>query len=153
MKRLLTILLVLATAVMAQGAGTGLGIIIGEPTGVSAKFWLGGNTAFDVAAAWSVYKYTALHLHADVLYHSFDLLKVAPGSLPAYVGFGARVKLAGRAEADKDLRIGARVPFGLEYLFDGPPVGLFLEIAPLLDLLPGTGFGVNGAIGARWYFR
>ncbi|MFO7675199.1 MAG: hypothetical protein R6X12_02610 [bacterium] len=154
MKKAVLLALVVAVAgALAQGSGTGLGVIVGEPTGVSAKFWLGGNMAFDAAAAWSVYRYTALHIHADVLYHNFDLLKVSPGALPAYVGVGGRVKLAGRVEDEKDVRIGVRVPFGLEYLFEPVPVGLFLEVAPILDLVPGTGFGINGALGARWYFR
>jgi hypothetical protein len=83
----------------------------------------------------------------------FAAVAAAPGGLPACIGVGGRIRLAGGARDEQKLRLGARVPFGLEYLFDGPPVGLFLEIAPLLDLLPGTGFGVNGAIGARWYFR
>lgn len=149
----LALALLLAGATFAQGGGTGLGVIVGEPTGLSAKFWTGGNTAVDVAAAWSVYKYTALHVHADLLFHNFSLLNVSPGALPAYIGIGGRMKLAGKADEDKDLRLGFRVPLGLEYLFDTVPIGLFIEVAPILDILPGTGFGINGAVGARWYFR
>ena len=153
MRIALVLVLAAATVVMAQDSGTGLGIIVGEPTGISMKFWTGGNTAFDAAVAWSVYHYTALHIHADVLYHSFDLLKIAPGSMPAYAGVGARVKLAGRGTNHQNVRMGVRVPLGLEYIFERTPVGLFLEVAPILDLVPATGFTVNGAIGARWYFR
>lgn len=134
----------------AQAEGVGFGVIIGEPTGLSAKFWLGGNAAFDAAAAWSVYRYAALHVHADFLWHSFDLLKVSPGQLPLYYGIGGRVKLA---SDEHKTRVGMRIPVGLEYLFDGPPIGLFLEVVPILNLLPGTGFDINGAVGGRFYFR
>src|SRR5262245_41316938 len=51
--------------------GAGLGIIVGEPTGVSAKIWVGGNTALDAAAAWSFADEGALHLHGDFLAHAF----------------------------------------------------------------------------------
>jgi hypothetical protein len=146
-------LLGVLAAVAPGQAGTGLGVIVGEPTGISAKFWTGGNTAIDAAAAWSLYKYQALHVHANLLFHSFDLLDVPAGALPAYVGVGGRMKLAGNSDEYKDFRLGVRVPVGLEYLFDGIPIGLFIEVAPVLDILPGTGFGVNGAAGARWYFR
>lgn len=151
MKRAVVLVLAGLASYAAADYGTGLGVIVGEPTGVSAKLWLGDMMAVDAAAAWSVSRYAALHVHADVLYHNFELLKVTSGSLPAYVGVGGRFKVA-RGEDDK-ARIGLRVPLGLEYLFDGLPLGAFLEVAPVLDLVPGTQFDVNGGLGARWYFR
>jgi hypothetical protein len=147
------VVLLLSGFAFAQAGGTGLGVIVGEPTGISMKFWTGGNTAFDAAAAWSVYRYTAFHFHADLLFHNLNLIDVSPGLLPAYVGVGGRLKLAGEPNEYKDMRLGVRVPFGLEYLFEPIPVGLFVEVAPILDILPGTGFSINGAAGARWYFR
>jgi hypothetical protein len=45
-------LLICGTA-QAQDSGFGLGIIIGEPTGISAKQWTGSRTAIDGAVAWS----------------------------------------------------------------------------------------------------
>jgi hypothetical protein len=148
-------IVLLAVAVLggvgrAEAGGVGFGVIVGEPTGLSAKFWLGGNTAVDAAAAWSVYRYAALHVHGDFLWHSFDLLKVSPGQLPLYLGIGGRLKLA---SDNYKTRVGMRVPFGLEYLFDELPIGLFLEVVPILNLLPETGFDMNGAIGGRFYFR
>lgn len=135
----------------AEAEGVGFGIIIGEPTGLSAKFWLGGDAAVDAAAAWSLWRRVErLHFHADFLWHSFDLLKVSPGKLPLYYGLGGRVILG---SDEDDTRVGMRVPVGLEYLFDGPPIGLFLEVVPILDLLPKTDFDVNGAVGGRFYFR
>ena len=137
----------------AEAGGVGFGVIIGEPTGLSAKFWLGGDAAVDAAAAWSLFRHSArLHVHADFLWHSFDLLQVSPGQLPLYYGLGGRVVLASDDD-DDDATVGMRVPVGLEYLFDGPPIGLLLEVVPVLDLLPKTDFDVNGAIGGRFYFR
>ena len=37
----------------AQDSGFGLGIIFGEPTGISFKGWIGRRAAFDAAVAWS----------------------------------------------------------------------------------------------------
>ncbi|MEO0085899.1 MAG: hypothetical protein ABIK37_04645 [candidate division WOR-3 bacterium] len=148
-----TMLLVLlgVVGIAMAGQGTGLGVIAGEPTGVSAKLWLSDFMAVDAAAAWSVVRYAALHVHADVLYHNTELLKVPVGELPAYLGVGGRFKVAGGDHYKA--RIGLRVPVGLEYLFDGVPLGVFMEVAPVFDLVPETQFDFNGGVGARWYFR
>ena len=153
MKTLSVLLIALLAAASAQPSGFGLGIIAGEPTGLSAKAWLGGTVAVDAAAAWSVYHYEALHVHADLLHHNFDLIRVESGDLPVYYGIGGRLKLANAGRGEADLRLGVRVPVGLSYIFEAAPVDVFLEVAPLLDLIPKTEFGVNAAVGARYYFR
>ncbi len=154
MKKQVVLLALVAAAAVAEPSGFGLGIIIGEPTGLSAKAWLSGNTAVDAAAAWSVWggDHQAVHVHADFLVHSFELLNVDPGDLPLYYGVGGRIKLAGH-ENDQEMRIGVRVPLGISYLFDSAPVDIFFEIVPLLDIVPSTTFGWNAGIGARYYFR
>ncbi len=131
----------------AQNSGLGLGVLIGEPTGISAKLWLTGTGAVDAAAAWSTRGNNSLHLHADYLHHFFGLFPVTQGKLPLYVGAGGRIRFAGNP------KFGARVPVGLAYLFPTIPVDIFLEIAPIVDLAPDTGFDINGGIGARYYFR
>jgi hypothetical protein len=143
----------LAAALAAVPSGIGLGIIVGEPTGLSAKAWLSGNTAVDAAAGWSV-RHEYVHLHADFLHHNFGLLDVDPGDLPFYYGIGGRLVLAGGDNNNNDeVTVGLRVPVGVSYLFDAAPFDLFLEVVPLLNLLPETEFDVNGAIGVRYYFH
>ena len=64
--RFLVILLILAnSASVSQDRGFGLGIIVGEPTGVSMKGWLTATTAVDGGLAWSFVKGTSFHIHAD----------------------------------------------------------------------------------------
>ncbi|SHG26293.1 hypothetical protein SAMN05443144_1239 [Fodinibius roseus] len=139
----------LATITQAQQAGDGVGIgfMVGEPTGLSLKSWTGGNNAFDVGLAWSLGRYDAVNIHADYLWHNYDLFsEIESGRLPFYYGIGGRLILA-----DDDAVIGARIPVGLNYLFDNSPVGLFLEIAPIFNLAPETDFDVDGALGVRFY--
>ncbi|MCW9708749.1 hypothetical protein J6I44_17955 [Aliifodinibius sp. 1BSP15-2V2] len=124
----------------------GIGVMVGEPTGLSLKSWLGGNNAFDVGLAWSLNR-DAVHVHADYLWHNFNLFdEVDEGSLPLYYGIGGRVILA-----DDDAVIGARVPVGLNYLFEDAPIGLFMEVAPIINLAPDTDLDVEGGIGIRFY--
>jgi len=120
-----------------------LGVIVGEPTGLSAKQNLGGNKALDAAAAWSFSGEKSLSLHSDYLWFRNEVIKVEKGRLPLYYGVGARLKLQDRSV------IGARFPVGLQYFFQGGKFTCFLEIAPILDLLPDTEFGFNAAIGFR----
>jgi hypothetical protein len=80
-----------------------------------------------------------------MLVHNFSI-DVDKGQLPFYFGLGAKLLLA------SDLGLGIRIPVGLAYLFESAPFDIFVEIVPGLDLLPGTDFGIDGAIGARYYF-
>lgn len=137
--------MILAGSAAAQG-NFGLGIILGEPTGVSAKLWLTDRTAIDAAAAWSFSNDAAFHLHADYLFHNFDLISVEKGKLPVYFGIGGRVKF------EDDSKVGVRIPVGLAYIFDGAPMDIFFEVVPILDLAPDTDFTANGAIGIRYFF-
>jgi len=144
---LLVALALIGGPASARDRDFGLGIVIGEPTGVSGKLWLSKTTAIDGVAAWSFRDEAAFHVHGDFLIHDFNLLKVDKGSLPVYYGIGGRMKF----ESD-DSRVGARVPVGLAYIFEGRRVDLFFEIAPLLDLVPDTDFWINGGIGVRYFF-
>ncbi|MDZ7772489.1 MAG: hypothetical protein U5K31_07100 [Balneolaceae bacterium] len=127
------------------GEGLGIGVMVGEPTGLSFKSWTGGGNAFDLGVAWSVGPYDALHLHADYLWHS-DFGDVDEGALMLYVGLGGRMIFA-----DDDARVGLRVPLGITYLFEGAPLDLFLEVAPVMNLVPGTDLDMTGTAGVRIY--
>ena len=142
----LFVLLTLST-VQAQSSGVGLGLIVGEPTGISFKYWTGSTTAFDAALAWSFIDEGAFHIHGDYIFHNMRLISVPEGTLPFYYGIGARLKTS------HDSRFGVRVPLGLAYLFQNAPVDIFLEIVPILDLTPKTDFSINAAIGARYFFK
>jgi hypothetical protein len=152
-KDIVVLLAIVTAAAVAKPSGVGLGIIVGEPTGLSAKAWLSGNAAVDAAAGWSM-RHRYVHLHADFLLHNFGLLNVDPGDLPLHYGIGGRLVLTGGDKDDKDeMTVGLRVPVGVSYLFDTAPFDLFLEVVPLLNLLPETEFDINGAVGVRYYFR
>ncbi len=130
-----------------QQEGFGLGIIVGEPTGLSGKLWMSEHTALVGGAAWSFGREEeALHLHLDYLHHNFEVIKVDKGQLPIYYGIGGRLKL------EDDSRIGLRLPVGLNYIFEQAPLDLFMEIVPILELVPETEFNLNGGIGIRYFF-
>jgi len=139
--------IIFITQLYSQDKWTGVGIIIGEPTGFSFKHWTSSTTAIDAAIAWSFINEGAFHIHADYLLHSFRLINVPEGKLPFYYGIGGRLKTSDEA------RLGVRVPLGLAYIFQTAPVDIFLEVVPILDFIPKTDFRINAALGARYYFQ
>jgi len=122
----------------------GLGIILGEPTGISAKLWITGTTAIDGAVAWSFANESAFHIHADFLIHNFGVFDKV---VILYYGIGGRIKF-GKDET----RLGVRIPVGVAYDIPSTSIDLFLEIVPLLNLNPSTSFTLNGALGGRFHF-
>lgn len=144
-----TCLLVPAGAAEARDRGTGLGIVLGEPSGLSGKFWIGPGTALDAALAWSTRDdHDSVNLQLDHVWHDFGLFNVDRGALPVYYGIGGRLAL----EDDHD-RLGVRVPLGLAYIFPSQRADLFIEVAPTLDLSPETNVDVAAGLGVRYFFR
>lgn len=137
------------TSVKAQDKGFGLGVIIGEPTGLSAKYLLDENKALDFGLAYSfVQSVNALSVHCDYIYHNYDVIK-SDLRIPVYYGFGARFRVGN----DSKNALGARGVLGILYLDEQYPFDVFAEIAPVFNLFPKTSLQVDLAIGARYYFR
>jgi hypothetical protein len=76
----------------------------------------------------------------------YDLFRPEKGRLPWYYGIGGRVVTGDKAV------LGVRIPLGLVYELASDPIDLFVEIVPVLDVAPSTGFRLNGAIGGRFWF-
>jgi hypothetical protein len=126
----------------------GVGVLFGEPTGLSAKMWTTDNTAFDIGIAWSWSGDGHFHIFGDYLFHNWGVFDVDKGALPIYVGLGGRIMFRDNA----DDKIGIRFPIGIEYYFDEWPMAVYGEIVPILDLAPSTKGDINGGIGIRYYF-
>jgi len=88
-------LLITANESSAQQRGFGLGMIIGEPTGISAKLWTSNINAFDFGLGWSLYNdqndvsRNRVHFHMDYLWHSFRAIR-STERFPLYCGIGGR---------------------------------------------------------------
>ncbi len=137
------------TSPINQAGAFGIGPLVGEPTGVGMKLWLSEKTAVDAGAAWSFVDPDGFQLHADFLFHKFDLFHVGRGQLPLYFGLGGRVKFVQHG----DNRAGIRGPVGVSYLVPDSRFEIFAEVAPVLDVAPTTTLEWNGGIGFRYYFR
>ncbi len=145
--------LMVGTTRAADGGGAmdrpfGAGVILGEPTGVSVKWWLSERSALDGALGWSFADEDNFEMHADYLYHFNDVIPVERGRLPLYVGAGLRYKV----RDNEDDLFGFRGVVGIDYLFDNAPVDIFFEAGPILDVTPDAHCRFTVAIGTRFWF-
>lgn len=141
-------LIVIVLIIMAVGqpgqlsAATGLGIIIGEPTGLSIK--INNFPVMGIGWSWNDY----FHFHIDYWVKNSRL----EPSLYWFFGVGAKITTGQKDGGDNgDIGLGIRFPLGLRYFFSRN-FELFGELAPGMKLLPGTDFEINGGIGVRFYF-
>jgi hypothetical protein len=144
---------------VAQERSFGLGVIFGEPTGISAKLWTSSANAFDFGLGWSIggdrigkYKGyydggSRVHFHMDYLWHAFDAIHSSE-RFPLYYGIGGRINTG----AGYDASVAVRGVFGIAWLPHTTPIDVFLELVPSLQLTSSTGFGFDAGIGARYFF-
>lgn len=151
MKKLLLLFLIFIffCPILKSQSKFGLGIIVGEPTGISGKLLLNNNTSsVDAAIGWSFYKYSSLHIHADYLWNITRL----SNEVPFYLGVGGRIKIK-NTEKKEDTKLAIRVPVGLVFEPSSIPIDVFIEAVPMLDLVPSSEFSFNAAVGIRYYFN
>ncbi|HUX93631.1 MAG TPA: hypothetical protein VMV36_07475 [Ignavibacteriaceae bacterium] len=159
MKKYLLGILFVATVtfnLFAQSPGRknlGFGIILGEPTGVTVKYWTDFDNAFvfDLGSSY----FGSPRLDADYLWHfnafNSDMANLYAGPGLA-LGFGE-----GHGFWDKTFRansgtaLGIRGVFGVDVLPRRTPLEIFGEIGVLVGLTPDFGSGIDGAIGIRFY--
>lgn len=129
----------------AQEAGDiGAGVILGSPTGGTAKFWINGVWALDAGVGLS----RDLTLYGDYLWHSWAAKpRPAAGKLPLYLGLGAQLKTLSPNE------FGVRAAAGIAYWLPRNPIEIFLEIVPVFSLRRDGGIDVGAGAGVRYYFK
>lgn len=149
MKRVILILfaLCLTSNAFPQKGDFGMGLILGNPTAFSIKWWTGDRSAIDASLGYHYGNLNHLHLNTDLLLHLWtfekeqDLIKI-------YFGPGAGLGFI------SDLSVTVRAPVGAGLYLHNIPLELFAELVPLLQIIgPGDSrFLMDGYIGVRWYF-
>jgi hypothetical protein len=130
-----------------------LGIVLGAPTGISAKATLDDKHSIDAALAYSLADELGLEFHADYLVEKAHLFATNAGApLELFYGIGARVVSITSGPHDHDVAFGPRVPIGLTYQLGEPKIEFFGELALAFDILPATNLDLEGGIGLRYRF-
>jgi hypothetical protein len=134
----------------------GMGVIIGEPTGLSGKYWLGGNRALDFAFGASFFTDYRLHgmylFHVDAFGHQRVPLHYGLGV--SFAGGAGKIVRIGRGTETRSEKygLGPRGTVGISYLVPSAPFDLFTEIGAVLFVVPSAVLALDLSLGARYYF-
>jgi hypothetical protein len=132
----------------------GVGIILGEPTGISAKLYLKDDQAIQVAVGFAFYG-GGFEVAGDYLFHPYILQSRDSFVLPFYIGPGLRLIQYSEGRDTSYIALGVRAVAGLLFDFKTVPLDAFVEIAGVLEH-GGSGHGfdvkLNADVGIRYYF-
>jgi hypothetical protein len=150
---------------VGRGRDFGLGVALGSPTSLVAKYFVGGGNALDFGLGFWSYGWGCRRRGAapEVCdnYGAFDLVTAnidylwqdgivsgRTAALDWHIGAGGRVWIG-----DGSFAAAARMPVGVDVTFRKPDfLEVFLEIAPALYIVPGLEIDIEAFLGVRFYF-
>jgi hypothetical protein len=149
---------------VGYGRKFGLGFEIGDPTGLTAKLWVAPTNSLDFGLGlWGYgfddcaaghpcngYGYHNGTFNMDYLWQS-NLVR-GQAQLDWHIGAGGRAVWFGGCTGHC-FALGPRMPVGVDLMFTNPAfLEVFFELAPIFYVVPFFDFGVEGALGVRFYF-
>lgn len=149
MNNFLKVLMVLTLATpFFANADKGIGFMLGQPTGLSARVDLDSETAWDGLLAWRLGNDSYLSAHVNRLWLKPKSINLDGIKLDSYFGVGGIIFLP-----SSDLGLALRVPGGFSYKFQNPNLECFAELAIAFSVIPETDFDVVGGLGLRYWFN
>ena len=147
----------------------GLGLELGEPSGLNGKYFLSKAGALDFGIGGIYHHYyfgDGLHIYADYLWHPISLVSASAFELPLYIGGGLRFwdfHYCFQGVCDYGgSALGIRVPLGIAFDFNNVPLDIFIQVAPVIDFVFGdyydrfrdrAHFGIDLSAGIRYWFK
>jgi len=137
----------------------GVGIVLGEPTGICAKLYLRDDRAI-AGSIGSAFIGGGVQATADYLFHPYILQKKDAFVVPFYIGPGLRVIDYRKSGNESYPAVGARVVAGILFDFkNNVPIDAFMEAAVVIEygfktdnMAHGAGAAINAGAGVRYYF-
>jgi len=147
----------------------GLGLELGEPTGLNGKYFLSDKAALDfgLGVIYSHYYYgDGVHLYGDFLYHPVSLVSAEAFELPLYIGGGLRFWNFNYCDMNlcdyHGSALGIRIPVGISFDFNNTPLDIFIQLTPVIDFVYGDYYdryrdrshiGIDLSVGIRFWFK
>lgn len=152
MRMLAVISFLMLSVSLAQADDFGLGIILGDPTGLSGKMKLNESHSVDAALAYSSGKHSGTQIHADYLWDRARTWATDQGPLHMYYGLGGRLISYEDKDDKSQISLGPRGSLGLNFNINNPNIELFGELAAILELTPSITADIDAGLGARIRF-
>ncbi|MCB9672586.1 MAG: hypothetical protein H6736_12670 [Alphaproteobacteria bacterium] len=155
---LLTLLTQPSLATDRDGHPVGLGLVVGQPTGVTGKVYLDRRAqAVDFAVAST--PWAGLYSHVTYLWHPSVIASSGNLDVEWHVGVGGLLWTGDVFPGDPhpwadgdDLALGVRAPIGLDFNLADPRFQFFGDAALVAIAVPHVHPGIDASIGARYYF-
>jgi hypothetical protein len=164
MKHLLLPLFVISSVLCgATGPGSknfGIGLVLGDPSGVTAKFWQDQRHAIVVDVGNSYYgspRIDGSYLwHYDAFSSRMVDLHLAAGGVVGFGGFRSwfyygKDRWSDSKYSYSGVAVGARGAVGINIIPRSTPLEIFVELGAVLSISPGLFTIGEGSIGARYY--
>ncbi len=134
-----------------EGGPFGVGLVLGDPTGLSANYRLSPLRSIDGAVAWSFGSNSGFELHSDYLWHRAAIFRADQVAFDLHYGVGGRLLSLNNRKDDRT-RLGLRLPVGLATNFNQRTIEVFGELAFVMNFIPSTSADLDFGVGARIYF-
>jgi hypothetical protein len=154
--RFIILFFLLIPAVSSAQRNFGLGIVLGDPTGITAKYVLSSANALDTTFSFG--SGNKFYLHGSWLWLKPNQFNMDRYPVSLYFGIGPRLINHDHGHGHRhddhsdDFHLAARAPIGLRMNFADPLIELFGEIAIAMDVIPKMEVDFDFGIGARFYF-
>jgi hypothetical protein len=136
------LVVLLANASFSQGHGLGLGLMIGEPTGISCKGWVTNSGAIQLGVGYpSLSSRGGTAVSAEYLWHSHIFR--SHEYFPLFYGLGGIF--------GSDL-MGARGVLGIAWWPHRSSIDVFLQLVPTIYFEPTSHFEFEFGFGVRYFF-
>jgi hypothetical protein len=158
-KLVLVATLLFVSAPATARAEVGVGVFVGEPTGLDVKLDVARRSALDIVLGyyshWRDYGLDGAYGHLTYLVQPL----VAHGDsvlVPLRLGIGVAI-FDQAGTFDDDINLAARVPFEIGFRFRRTPLEIYLEVALKVTFLDGEPYrhdrvDLDGGLGLRFYF-
>lgn len=141
-----------------KGRDIGVGIVLGDPSGATLKYWTGSDEAYNFYVGNSFFGNVSIGADYMKHYNSFNSkvinLHLAGGAVVG-TGNGGNWWRSGKGDwyyrNDGGLGVGARGLVGINFTPPSTPLELTLEAGPFLGIVPKFGFGWIADFSARIY--
>lgn len=150
-----------ATAQGPKGNAFGFGLMGGEPSGITIKYFTSKENAFDAYLGSSYFG--KLRIGGDYLWHfnafNSNIVKMHAG-IGAAFGFGRGEGFFYKNnkkdkfyywEDNSSVGIATRALVGIDIVPRNTPIEIFFELGPLVGISPSFGSNFEGALGIRFY--
>jgi hypothetical protein len=158
------------SAVEASRGPFGMGVLLGQPVGLSLKLYVAPDHAFQLGLGFDLVFRDAAFVTLDWVWHPVPIADTRRFELTWHIGLGGALGVwpVGHAydcrapdPLQPDLppvcrtvwvQPGARAPLGFDLRFHEVPLELYVEFAPGAFFYPVLEFLGQGGFGARWHW-